>query len=139
MEEQNLPEQKAPRKQRSLGLSVLLIFSFVYNGLMLLIMIVGMFSRKIIQDILQQYYDNFHIPDSAALLLSISGIVIFGISIFGLVLLWLMRKRGFYYYTSAQAIMLASIVFIFKSFDLINISIAVAVIIIIGLHTRAMK
>jgi hypothetical protein len=139
MEEQNLPEKKTDRKQRSLGLSIVLIFSFVYNGLLLVAMIFGLFSVDIIQDILKQYYNNLDIPDSKAFLITLSGTIIFGLSFFGLILLWLMRRKGFYFYAIAQIIMLASIVFIFKSFDLVNISIAIAVLIIIGLHTKAMR
>jgi hypothetical protein len=139
MEEPNTREQKTPEKRRPLGLSVVLIFSFVYNGLMLLVMIVGMFSTKTIKDILQHYYQNISLPVSTAFMLSLSGTVIFGISFFGLILLWLMRRKGFYYYASSQAIMLAAIVFIFNSFDLVNFSIAVVVIIIIGLHIKAMR
>jgi len=139
MEEQNPIEQKAPEKRRPLGLSVLLIFSFVYNGLLLAVMIVGMFYSKIVQDILQQYYNTIQITDTATFLILLTGTVIFGISIFGLILLWLMRRRGFYFYAFAQAIFLASIIFISKSFDLVNISIALAVIIIIGLYAKAMR
>lgn len=142
MENQDPNEQspeKIKGKSRPLGLAVLLIFSFVYNGLLLFVMVLGLFSTEIVQDILQQYNKQIFIPDYAALAITIGGTIIFSASIFGLILLWLMRRTGFYFYATSQAIMLASLVFILKSFDLVNISIAVAVIVIIGLHARTMK
>lgn len=142
MKPQNPQEHTAVQKQhktRSLGLSVLLIFSFVYNGILLIAMVFGIFAKEIVLDILQQYYKQILVPANFAMYLTLVGTLIFTISIFGLILLWMMRKRGFYFYASAQAILLASIIFIFKSFDLVNISIAIAIIIIIGLHTKAMR
>lgn len=142
MEHQD-PIEQSPEmikgKSRPLGLAVLLIFSFVYNGLLLFVMVLGLFSTEIVQDILQQYNKQIFIPDYAALAITIGGTIVFSASTFGLILLWMMRRAGFYFYATSQAIMLASLVFILKSFDLVNISIAVAVIVIIGLHARTMK
>lgn len=125
-------------KRRSLGLSVLLLFSFVYNGLLLLAMIAALFSVNIVQSILQQYYKHIYISHFSALLFAVCGTFIFGASFWGLILLWKLKRKGFYLYASAQAVMLASLLFIFRSFDFVNIAIAALVIIIIGLYSKNM-
>lgn len=125
-------------KRRPLGLSVLLLFSFVYNGLLLLAMIAALFSVNIVQSILQQYYKHIYISHTSALMFAVTGTLIFGVSFWGLILLWKLKRKGFYFYASAQAVMLASLMFIFKSFDVVNIAIALLVIIIIGLYSKNM-
>ncbi|MBE0638031.1 MAG: hypothetical protein IH598_05900 [Bacteroidales bacterium] len=142
MEQQDHLEMKPVEKlnkRRSLGLSILLIFSFAYNVLLLIVMVVGLFSKEIVLDVLQQYFKQVLLPDYTALAITLSGAIIFSISLFGLILLWLMKKMGFYFYASAQAIMLAVLIFFFKVYDPLNMSIAVAVIVIIGMHTKMMR
>jgi FtsH-binding integral membrane protein len=132
-------QEHVPAKHRPLGLSVLLIFSFIYNGLLLLVMTMGLFSTEVVRNILQQYYTQIYISDIAAFMLTFTGSLIFGISFYGLIMLWKMRRKGFYYYATAQAFMIVSLIVFFRSYDYINIAIAFAVILIIGLHTRQMK
>jgi hypothetical protein len=132
-------QEHVTTKHRPLGLSVLLIFSFIYNSLLLLVMILGLFSKEVVRNILQQYYTQIYISDIGAFALTLIGSLIFGISLYGLILLWKMLRNGFYYYASAQAFMIVSLIVFFRSYDYINIAIALAVIVIIGLHTRQMK
>lgn len=135
----SLSKAQTQPAQRSPGLSVLLMFSFVYNGLLLIVMILGLFSTEVVQAILQQYYKQVYISSFTTFMLTLTGTFIFGVSFFGLVLLWKMRRRGFWFYASAQAILLISLVVLFRSYDYVNISIALLVIIIIGLHTKKMR
>ncbi len=127
------------KNRRPLGLSLLLIFSFVFNGLLTLVMIAGLFYPDIVQSILQEYYKQVYISGFVAILTTLSGAVVFGVSFFGSILLWQFKRRGFFYYASAQAVMLIALVLILKSFDYINIGIALVVIIIFGMYARGMK
>jgi len=132
----NTDEQK---KSRPLGLSLLLIFSFVYNGLLMLVMIAGLFFPDIVQNILQQYYKQIYISGTAAILFTLAGTIVFGISFLGLILLWRYKRRGFTYYALAQAILLFALVVILRSYDYTNIAIALAVLVIFGLYAKNMK
>jgi FtsH-binding integral membrane protein len=132
-------QEHVTTKHRPLGLSVLLIFSFIYNSLLLLVMILGLFSKEVVRNILQQYYTQIYISGIAAFVLTLTGTLIFGISLYGLILLWKMQRKGFHFYATAQTFMLVSLIVFFRSYDYVNIAIALAVIIIIGLHTRQMK
>ena len=127
------------KKRRPLGLSLLLIFSFVYNGLLMLVMIAGLIFPDIVQNILQQYYKQIYISGTAAILFTVAGTIVFGLSFFGLILLWRYKRRGFTYYALAQAILLFALVVILRSYDYTNIAIALAVLVIFGLDAKNMK
>jgi hypothetical protein len=144
MPEEQLPELNDPvgpkvEKKRPLGLSLLLIFSFVYNGLLSLVMLAGLFYPDIVQNILQQYYKQIYISGTAAFLFALAGTIIFGISFFGLILLWRYKRRGYTFYALAQVIMLFTLVVILRSYDYTNIAIVVVVLVIFGLYAKNMK
>jgi hypothetical protein len=142
-EEQN-PEKvdidaQIKKKNRPLGLSLLLIFSFVYNGLLMIVMVAGLIFPDIVQNILQQYYKQIYISGTAAILFTLAGLIVFGISFLGLILLWRYKRRGFTYYALAQVILLFALVVILRSYDYTNIAIALAVLVIFGLYAKNMK
>ncbi len=132
----NTNEQK---NSGPLGLSLLLIFSFVYNGFLMLIMVAGLIFPDIVQNILQQYYKQIYISNLAAILVTLTGVFVFGISFLGLIHLWRYKRRGFIYYAFPQAILLFTLVVILRSNDYINIAIAFVVLVIFGLYAKNMK
>ena len=138
-QEEVRPAEVNEKNNRPLGLSLLLIFSFVYNGLLAIVMIVGLFNPDIVQSILQQYYKQVYISGTTTILLTLSGALVFGISFFGLILLWKYKRKGFYYYATAQVIMLLTLVIILKSYDYTNIAIVIVILVIFGLYAKNMK
>ncbi len=136
---QEITNTDEPKKSRPLGLSLLLIFSFVYNGLLMLVMVAGLIFPDIVQSILQQYYKQIYISDLTAILFTLAGTIVFGISFLGLILLWRYKRRGFIYYAFAQAILLFTLVVILRSNDYTNIAIALVVLVIFGLYAKNMK
>lgn len=141
MPEEQIPEitnAEKQKKNRPLGLSLLLIFSFVYNGLLTIVMILGLIFPDIVQNILQQYYKQIYISGTSAILFALAGTIVFGISFFGLILLWRYKRRGYTYYVLAQTIMLFTLVVILRSYDYTNIAIAVVVLVIFGLYAKNM-
>ena len=127
------------KKNRPLGLSLLLIFSFVYNGLLAIVMIIGLFNPDIVQSILQQYYKQIYISGTTTILLTLLGALVFGVSFFGLILLWKYKRSGFYYYAMAQAVMLLALIIFLKSYDYTNIAIVIVILIIFGLYAKNME
>jgi|GEM_PF-668414 len=129
---------RAPGKKRSLGLSILLIFSLVYNGIILLFVILGLFFPGILQELLQTYYKQFYVSKSLSFLIISLAAIILGGSFYGLVLLWRLKKRGYYYFVIAQAIILNVLVLVLHSYDWINIGIVITIIVILGFSIRNM-
>lgn len=127
------------KKPRPLGLSILLIFSFVFNGMLFGAMLTGFLSRELVQEILQQHYKQLVITNRAVMFITGSGVVLAVMSLTGIVLMWRMRRIGFYLFAAGQLIFLIALVFILKSFDVVNISIALFIILLIGAHLKMMR
>jgi len=126
-------------KENPVGFSILLVFSFVYNGILFLLMLIGLIYPGVIKDILLRYFPTSTLQVSTAFILTLGGTLVFADSLVGLFFLTMRRKLGFYLFASGQLIMLATLVFVLKSYDLINISIALVIVIIFGLYSRSMK
>jgi hypothetical protein len=125
--------------KRPHGLSILLIFSFVYNGILFLLLTAGLFFNSIVRQILEQYYQHFTISTEVVFVLNFIAVALFGITVFGLVKLWPAKKSGFWYFSVSQFIILFSIVVFLRSYDWINIGIAAGIVIIVGLYAGKMK
>lgn len=136
------PETTPPEEvqyKRPFSLAILLIFSLVYSGFLFLLLTAGLFYNNIVRQILEQYYQQHEFSTQATFLLNLSAALLFGISIFGLVKLWLAKKSGFWYFSVSQFIILFSIVVFLRSYDWINIGIAAAIVLILGLYAVRMK
>lgn len=133
-----IEESKNPAS-RPVGLSILLIFSFTYNGILFILLFIGLIYPAVIREILIQYFPSSTLPVSVAFFVTLGGVLVFAVSLAGLILLWLQRRAGFYFYASGQAAMLATLLFILKSYDLVNIAIALVILILFGLYSRNMK
>ena len=148
MENENTPidsstpqakKKNGGRKSLPLGLAILLIFSFVYNGLMLVLMVAGMFFPDIVHDILQQYYKQIYISPRLSIAANAGAVALFAISLFGLIFLWRQRRAGIWYFALSQIAILATLVFVLHTYDWINIAIASFIIIIIAIYAWGMK
>jgi len=136
---QQVSPASAAWRKKPVGFTVLLIFASVFNGLLLVLMLAGLFYHDVVLNILQQYYPQVYISPTISFMLTLAGALIFGVSVFGLILLWQYKRTGIYFYIPAQLIMLIVLVLVLKSYDYTNIGIAVVVMIIIGLYARDMN
>lgn len=132
-------KKKVGKKSLPLGLAILLIFSFVYNGLMLVLMVAGLFYPDIVHNILQQYYKQIYISPTLSVAANAGTVALFAISFFGLILLWRQRRAGIWYFVPAQIAIIGTLVFVLHTYDWINIAIASFIIIIIAIYARGMK
>jgi len=140
---ENLIEQETQttsiKRKKPVSFTVLLIFASVFNGLLFGLLMAGLFYHDVVLNILQQYYPQVYISPATSFLLTLAGALIFGISVFGLILLWQYKRSGIYFYIPAQIIMLIMLVFVLKSYDYTNIGIAVVVMVIFGLYAGDMN
>lgn len=140
--DENLDENPNPEelqgRRRNLGLSVLLIFSFVYNGMILLALLAGLFYPELVRDTLQQYYKQIYISSIVSFLINLSAVIIMGVSFYGLLLLWRSKKLGFYLFAFAQVVVLMTMVFILRTYDWINIAMIITLLGILWLSSRNM-
>ena len=135
---ENSNQKVLPEKNRNLGLSVLLIFSFVFTGMLLLILFAGLFYPELVKDTLQQYYKQVYISSTASFLINLSAALIMGVAFYGLVLLWRFKKLGFYLFAFAQMAVLMTMVLILQSYDWINIALILLLLAILWLSSKKM-
>jgi hypothetical protein len=135
---ETIQKEEVPKK-RNLGLSVLLIFSLVYNGLFLILTISGLFFPGNVHAIMQEYYKQVYISPTLSYILNLSAGLVFGFSFYGLILLWQFKKKGFWFFAITQIIILLILLFYVQSFDWINMAISLLIILILGLASRKMN
>jgi hypothetical protein len=136
---ENVIPETGSSNERPVGLTLLLIFSFVYNGILFMLMTTGLLYPEVIREILLQYFPAYTLPFYTAFLFMLGGTLVFALSLVSLVLLWKQRRLGFYLFAPAQVVVLSTLVFVLKSYDYVNISIALVILILFGLYSRSMK
>lgn len=127
------------KQNRPFSLTLILIFSFVLHLLLFLAAFTALVTAEIIQSTLQQYYKNHFLTIGQIRLFSAGGAVLFALAISGLILMWKMRKAGFYLYLISQVILFGAIWKISGNVDLVNLLIALLVILIMALHIKMMR
>ncbi len=112
MEENNTPvteqlkeEVKEEVRKRPTFLAVLCILTFIGSGLGLLFSLLALVAFGAIQGMLETLPITPELGGSSMLLMAISVILSAG-SLFGAILMWQLKKVGFFLYVAAQVIML---------------------------------
>ncbi len=129
--------QKIDGGDRPLGLSILLIFSFVFNGFVTLLLLAGLLYSRILKNVIEQYYQEFSLTDFSAIVILVVASLLFASAFFGSLKMWKMRKTGFYIYAGSYVVILATMILL-GSYDFLNMAIAVVLIIIFGLYSHKM-
>ena len=106
MEETTLVQEQVEVKKRPSFLTVLCILTFIGSGLVLL----GGLLVLIAGAALSSYFES--IPGMSqetggSILPLIISVVFAAVSLFGAIMMWQMKKLGFYIYTAAQVIVVA--------------------------------
>lgn len=114
-------EQQESRKPRPLGLSILLIFVFTINIFLLVILTYSFFSADLLQETIQTYLRHNVISLKTVMITTGIGAMIAAVSLTGIILMWFMRRLGFYLFVFGQIIFIVALLFGFRSFDILNI------------------
>jgi hypothetical protein len=67
------------------------------------------------------------------------GAMIAAVSLTGIILMWFMRRLGFYLFVFGQIIFIVALLFGFRSFDILNIIVLLFIITLIGMYLKIMK
>ena len=132
-------EQQESRKPRPLGLSKLLIFVFTINIFLLVILTYSFFSADLLQETIQTYLRHNVISLKTVMITTGIGAMIAAVSLIGIILMWFMRRLGFYLFVFGQIIFIVALLFGFRSFDILNIIVLLFIIMLIGMYLKIMK
>ena len=105
MEEQNVQTNapEATSGQRPTFLSVLCILTFIGSGLAVLMYLLGIFGIGALNNLLGDFGAE---TADAGILKPIMMLVISAASIYGAIMMWSLKKMGFYLYVAAQVLLL---------------------------------
>ncbi len=105
MEEQNVQASapEAAAKQRPTFLTILCILTFIGSGLAVLMYLLGIFGIGALNNLLGSYAGA---TADAGVLKPILMLVISAASLYGAVMMWNLKKLGFYLYVAAQVLLL---------------------------------
>ncbi|MDP1623986.1 MAG: hypothetical protein Q8M08_16805 [Bacteroidales bacterium] len=84
-------------KTRPVLLTMICLFSFVYFGLVTLLFFTGLLKTGLIAGIMNQYIALGDLTTSKLLLIFGAGFLLHGLAFSGVVLIWKLRRTGFYF------------------------------------------
>jgi hypothetical protein len=130
MEEQ-VQVENPETNQRPVFLTVLCILTFIGSGLALLFALLGLIAAGAIDSMMS----SFPMPTgaSAGPLKSIILLILYGASLYGAILMWQLKRIGFYLYTVAQVIILI------LGFGVLSLIFTAAFIIMYGVNLKYME
>jgi hypothetical protein len=96
-EEKETPVEKGitPLPERPFLLTVICLFSFVFFGFLSLLFLLSIFYSGRITEILQKYSPEDNKSRLALTAFVVAGFLLHALSIYGTLLLWKMRRRGY--------------------------------------------
>lgn len=88
-------------------LTVLCIFTFIWSGLWTLVSLTGIFSSAFISDYLYEFYPELGtFAVNMVIIVCTVGLLLFGLSLWGAILMFHLRRPGFVLYTVSSGMML---------------------------------
>jgi len=141
---ETIPQYSEIRTKRPLLLSLLCILSIIANGIMVIVGLAGIFSSAYIADLMEQYspgYQNF--GHELLLVLSFLVLLIFGLKLWGVILMFFCRKGGYILYLiPAGMLMILNIVLVFATYNpafIAYLLISIVFIVLYGIYLKHMK
>jgi hypothetical protein len=130
--------------RRPVLLTLLCILSFIGNGFMVIVGLGGIFTSGYIAKLIEEYskgYENF--GREMLLIFSFSILLIFGLKLWGVMLMFFRRKGGYILYLIPTGLlMILNIVLIFATYNSIAagyLVISIVFIVIYGIFLKYMK
>jgi hypothetical protein len=138
MEENTNSGNKEIIERRPFFLSILCMVVFVYSTFFILILSTGLIYRNWITGVLNDFAQSRQFETSSVILFSVSGVFLYGLSFAGALLMWRIKKIGYYLYVFSSA-MIFLIPLFFGFENITNVIIFSVLIILFSLYYRRLK
>lgn len=135
------PQVLETRSKRPAMLTLLCILSFIGNGFMVLLGLGGILTSGYIANVLEEYSKGFDtISHEILLLASFSVLLVFGLKLWGVIMMYFGRKAGYILYLIPTGLlMILNIVLLFAAFNPIIIGFLLMSIIFVVLYSVFLK
>ncbi len=124
-----MEEQNVQTNERPTFLTILCILTFIGSGLGVLMWLLGIFGLGAISS----YLTNFGGTTESGILKPILMLVFSGASLYGAIMMWNLKKMGFYLYVAAQVLIVAF------GWSIMALIFAVLFIVLYGLNLKHLQ
>lgn len=105
------PTVSKAKKSPPLALTIACIFSFIYNGILLLLSIIVLIYADQAKEILRNLFGNQPISDLSLYLIPSLATLMFIMAIYGVAQMWKLKRRGFVIYLISKIIIIFLLIF----------------------------
>ena len=132
-----LSDETGVKRLRPILLTVLCLFSFVYFGLLSLFFLAGLFNAGWITNVTNQYLTAGDYTKARTLFIFGAGFLLHCIAFTGILLIWKMLRRGFYF-LGLSCLVIASYQLFNPVTEIASTAIYILLILLFGLFYRRM-
>jgi hypothetical protein len=133
------PQQAAPTQERPTFLTVLCILSFIGSGLSSLLFLIAVIAAGAIMDFMASLPGMSELSTGGSGFFLVSFLLALG-SLFGAILMWNLKKIGFYLYAAANIVAIfVPLMFTTGDIGWLGLVITVVFIILYGLNFKYME
>jgi hypothetical protein len=141
---ETLQHPTEPSRKRPGMLALFCIMSFISNGLIVILGFAGILSSEYFANLMEKYTpDGGSMGRESLLLLSFSVLIIFGLKLWGVILMFLGRKGGYILYLIPTGIlMIVNIVLLFATYNFFVMGyllISILFVVVYGVFLKFMK
>jgi hypothetical protein len=133
----NEPPKTEPVRPRPVPLTALCLISFVYFAILSLFCLAGLFYSGWITRVTLQYLPMEEYTKTHTLLVSGAGFFLHGLAFTGVLLIWKLRKTG-YYMLGLSCLIIAAIQLLIPSTAITSTAIYVIFLLLFGIFFRRM-
>lgn len=99
------------KQRRPLALTIGGIFSFIYNGILLLLSLVSLIYAKYAKEILAALFGDQAVSDLSLYLIPATAALMFATAIWGVRQMWKLKRNGFVFYLISKIIIVILLIF----------------------------
>jgi hypothetical protein len=125
-------------RPRPVILTTFCIFSFVFFGLLCLFFLAGLFNTGWITKVINQYVATGEWTIAQIMLICGGGFLLHGLAFTGVILIWNLRKKG-YYFLGISCLIIAIYQLVNPSMAITSTAIYIMIIIFFGLFFRRLN
>ncbi len=120
---------------RPLIITICCIFSFIFNGILIIGLTTILFFPGYLTRSFGQYLPEINLQLTTSYLILVSGILLFGVTFTGAIYIWKLRRLGLYLYLPAKLSFLIFLIFT-SNYSVYNIGISVFLIVVFLLYRK---
>lgn len=121
--------------KRPVLLTALCLFSFVFFGMIALLLVISLFYAGFFRSLLNTYLAGATLTTSGVFLIIASLFIVYACAFTGTLLMWRLRRKGFYIFTGA-VVVLGVFQLFSNDFSFLSASILIILLLLFGLFFR---